>query len=122
MIVYKEKGCPDAQGRAASTAVDLRDLFLLQPDVVYLNHGSCGACPHPVFETYQAWQLELERQPMAFMRQLGEAMREALARVVRLYEAWGKPREAAGWRSKSAQLDRNKRVPEDPPEELAPGG
>lgn len=64
-----------------TTTVELRELFLLQPDVVYLNHGSCGACPRSVFEAYQAWQLELERQPMHFVRELGGEMykaREAL--------------------------------------------
>jgi isopenicillin-N epimerase len=40
---------------------------LLDPDVVFLNHGSFGACPKPVFETYQRWQLELERQPVEFL-------------------------------------------------------
>ncbi|MBN1583297.1 MAG: aminotransferase class V-fold PLP-dependent enzyme [Anaerolineae bacterium] len=48
--------------------IDLRDLFLLRPNVVFLNHGSFGACPRPVFETYQAWQLELERQPVEFVQ------------------------------------------------------
>ena len=42
----------------------LRDEFLLDPDVVYLNHGSFGACPRPVFETYQRLELELEREPV----------------------------------------------------------
>lgn len=57
---------------------NLRDLFLLRPDVVFLNHGSFGACPRPVFETYQAWQLELERQPVAFLgRRFAGLMREA---------------------------------------------
>lgn len=46
----------------------LRAQFLLRPDIVFLNHGSFGACPRSVFETYQAWQLELERQPVAFFR------------------------------------------------------
>jgi len=56
----------------------LRDLFLLRPDVVFLNHGSFGACPRPVFEAYQAWQLELERQPVDFLgRRLAGLMREA---------------------------------------------
>jgi isopenicillin-N epimerase len=41
-----------------------RDLFLLDPEVVYLNHGSFGACPRPVFDVYQAWQRELEREPV----------------------------------------------------------
>jgi isopenicillin-N epimerase len=44
-----------------------RDQFLLRPDVVFLNHGSFGACPRPVFEAYQNWQLELERQPVEFL-------------------------------------------------------
>jgi isopenicillin-N epimerase len=29
---------------------NLKDQFLLDPDVVYLNHGSFGACPKPIFE------------------------------------------------------------------------
>jgi isopenicillin-N epimerase len=45
----------------------VRELFLLDPDVVFLNHGSFGACPRPVFETYQAYQRELERQPVEFL-------------------------------------------------------
>lgn len=61
----------------------LREEFLLDPSWIFLNHGSYGACPRPVFERYQAWQLELERQPVEFLGRrlgglLGEA-REALA-------------------------------------------
>ncbi len=57
-----------------------RDLFLLRPDVIFLNHGSFGACPQPVFAAYQAWQLELERQPVAFLgRRFAALMREARA-------------------------------------------
>lgn len=45
----------------------MRDLFLLDPTVTFLNHGSFGATPRVVFETYQRWQLELERQPVEFL-------------------------------------------------------
>ena len=45
----------------------MKDLFLLDPSVVYLNHGTFGACPRPVFETYQALQRELEHQPIEFL-------------------------------------------------------
>ena len=60
-------------------ADSLRDLFLLDPDVVFLNHGSYGACPRPVFETYQRWQAELERQPLDFFRRVHDLLDEARA-------------------------------------------
>ncbi len=65
------------------SAGSLRDQFLLRPDVIFLNHGSFGATPRPVFEAYQEWQRELERQPVEFLGRrftslLGHA-REVLA-------------------------------------------
>ena len=50
-----------------SDGIGLRDEFLLDPSVTFLNHGSFGACARSVFERYQAWQLELERQPVLFL-------------------------------------------------------
>ena len=41
--------------------------FLLDPGVTFLNHGSYGACPAPVFARYQELQRELERNPVAFL-------------------------------------------------------
>ena len=43
------------------------DLFLLRDDVIFLNHGSFGACPRPVFARFQAWQRELEEDPVEFL-------------------------------------------------------
>lgn len=45
---------------------------MLDPDVVFLNHGSFGATPRPVFDAYQAWQRRLEAQPVKFLgREIG---------------------------------------------------
>ena len=41
--------------------------FLLDPGITFLNHGSYGACPAPVFARYQELQRELERNPVAFL-------------------------------------------------------
>ena len=45
----------------------LREQFLIDPTVAYLNHGSYGACPIPVFEAYQAYQKELETEPASLL-------------------------------------------------------
>jgi isopenicillin-N epimerase len=64
---------------------ELRHLFLLDPDVHFLNHGSFGARPRPVFEAYQRWQRELERQPVAF---LGRRWFELMPEVRRKLSAY----------------------------------
>lgn len=61
---------------------DLADQFLLRPDIAFLNHGSFGACPRPVFEVYQAWQRQLETEPVDFLgRRLPGLLAEARQRV-----------------------------------------
>ena len=44
----------------------MKNLFFLNPKITYLNHGSYGACPIPVFNDYQKWQKKLEAQPVQF--------------------------------------------------------
>jgi isopenicillin-N epimerase len=45
----------------------MRERFLLDPEIAFLNHGSFGAAPRPVFEIYQAWQRQLEQEPVVFV-------------------------------------------------------
>jgi isopenicillin-N epimerase len=60
----------------------MKEQFLLRPDMVFLNHGSYGACPRPVFEVYQNWQRELEAQPLEFLhRRFASLMAEARAKL-----------------------------------------
>lgn len=55
----------------------IAEQYLIDPDVVFLNHGSFGAVPRPVFESYQHWQRELEANPVFF---LGYRLPELLAK------------------------------------------
>jgi isopenicillin-N epimerase len=52
----------------------LKEHFLLDPQVIFLNHGSYGATPKFVFERYQAWQFEMERQPVEFISRRAPAL------------------------------------------------
>jgi isopenicillin-N epimerase len=60
----------------------MRDLFLLEPGLIFLNHGSFGACPREVFDTFQRWQLDMERNPVQFLgRRSGALLAEARAQL-----------------------------------------
>ena len=65
------------------TLPHLKSEFLLRSDITYLNFGSFGACPKPIFKDYQDWQLLLESEPCDFIAVNGvnylKASREALA-------------------------------------------
>lgn len=45
----------------------MKSQFLLDPAITFLNHGSFGACPKPIFEEYQRLQSELENEPVYFI-------------------------------------------------------
>jgi len=68
------------------TAPSLKSFFLLNEDITFLNFGSFGACPKPVFDRYQAYQLEMERDPVQFMTvrlsQYLKKSREALSSYI----------------------------------------
>ena len=67
---------------------DLREQFLLDRDWHFLNHGSFGACPRPVFAEYQRWQRELETQPVHFMlRRLPDLLQNARERLATFINA-----------------------------------
>jgi isopenicillin-N epimerase len=58
------------------------DQFLLRPGMAFLNHGSFGACPRPVFAVYQDWQLKLEQQPVEFLgRRINDLLATARAKL-----------------------------------------
>jgi len=64
-------------------ALFFKKQFLLRDDITFLNFGSFGATPKPVFEASLRWQTELEREPVHFItEQLVphlKAARESLA-------------------------------------------
>jgi isopenicillin-N epimerase len=64
----------------------MKSQFHLNPEITFLNHGSFGACPKPIFEEYQRFQLELEHEPVYFIQKKSagclKTARESLAKFV----------------------------------------
>lgn len=62
-----------------------RSDFLLRDDIVFLNHGSFGACPRPILDEQRRWIEQLEAQPVLYFRESIANLlhaRNALARYV----------------------------------------
>jgi isopenicillin-N epimerase len=47
-----------------------RALWALDPDTLFLNHGSFGACPTAILDEQARWRCELEREPVAFFEDI----------------------------------------------------
>jgi isopenicillin-N epimerase len=64
----------------------MKSQFLLDKTITFLNHGSFGACPKPIFEEFQRFQLELESEPVQFIQKKQQeylkTARESLAKYV----------------------------------------
>jgi isopenicillin-N epimerase len=67
----------------------LRDAFLLEPGIAYLNHGSYGATPRVVLAAAETWRRRMEAQPARFMRELGPLLRRAASRLAGFMGARG---------------------------------
>ena len=60
----------------------MREHFLLDPKIVFLNHGSYGACPRDVIRARHEWELEMERNPVEFLgRRSAELLRSSRERL-----------------------------------------
>ncbi len=68
----------------------LKNLFQLDSNITYLNHGSFGACPVPIYNERAKWQLELEKQPVRFIERrvfdLVDKSRENLAKYINCHK------------------------------------
>ena len=65
---------------------NIADLFLLRKDITFLNFGSFGATPAPIFDAYQKWQRVLEAEPVQYIVFDGpgylQTARETLAKYI----------------------------------------
>jgi isopenicillin-N epimerase len=63
-----------------------RHYWSLDPNVIFLNHGSFGACPIPVLEQQQVFRQQLEAEPLRFFEDAYEPLldrsRQRLAELI----------------------------------------
>jgi isopenicillin-N epimerase len=86
MVIGPQNEAATVLSATLSTVLAMREHFLLDPDLIFLNHGSFGACPRVVIEAQHQILLEIERNPVDFMgrrsaTELGIA-RQAVAQFV----------------------------------------
>ena len=72
------------------SAGSLRDAFLLEDGVAYLNHGAFGATPRTVLAAADQWRRRLEAQPVRFFqRELPKHLRATATRLAAFLGARG---------------------------------
>ena len=60
----------------------MREHWLLDPEITYLNHGSFGATPRVVLEKQEEFRIQLEREPVRFfVRELEPLLDDARRQV-----------------------------------------
>jgi isopenicillin-N epimerase len=70
------------------SASPLRARWSLDPDIVFLNHGSYGACPTEVLQAQAALRARLEAEPVRFfVREFEPLFDEARAALAAFLDA-----------------------------------
>lgn len=68
----------------------MKSLFQIDNSITFLNHGSFGSCPKPIFEEYIRFQKELEAEPVSFIQmkqpQYLKTAKKALAEFIHCSE------------------------------------
>lgn len=64
---------------------EFASLWALDPEVIYFNHGSFGACPEFILKKQQEYQRMLEGQPVHFLIRQMEEMHELSRRKAALF-------------------------------------
>jgi isopenicillin-N epimerase len=83
-----------SQGPLRPAASKLRRKWALAPGVVFLNHGSFGACPKAIIERQTALRLQMEAEPVQFLwRRYEERLEPARAALAEFVGA--RPRDLA---------------------------
>ncbi|HQC42165.1 MAG TPA: aminotransferase, partial [Verrucomicrobiota bacterium] len=54
-----------------------KELWALDPEIIFLNHGSFGACPTAILEKQSEMRRELEANPMDFLHRTLETRLDA---------------------------------------------
>lgn len=68
----------------------MKSLFQIDNSITFLNHGSFGSCPKPIFEEFIRFQKELETDPVNFIQvkqpQYLKTAKKALAQFIHCSE------------------------------------